>query len=44
LIALVIVGDPVKKDAAKAVPQTGLAKKNFTALFEKLDAGKTAAR
>jgi pseudoazurin len=37
MVALVIVGDPaVNLDAAKAVPQTGKAKKVFLDLFSKL--------
>lgn len=44
MVALVVVGDPLNEDAAKAVPQTGMAKKNFAALFSKLDGDKTAAK
>jgi pseudoazurin len=37
MVALIVVGDPVNEDPAKAMPQTGLAKKNFATLFAKLD-------
>jgi len=40
MVALVVVGDPVNEDAAKAVNHPGLAKKNFAKLFADLDAGK----
>ena len=40
MVGLVVVGEPTNEDAAKAVPQTGMAKKNFTTLFAKLDGDK----
>jgi pseudoazurin len=36
MVALIVVGDPVNLDAAKAVKQTGKAKKVFEELFEGL--------
>jgi len=44
MVALIVVGDPANEDAAKAVPQPGKAKQVFGALFQQLDAGKTAAK
>lgn len=40
MVALIVVGDPVNEDTAKAVPQTGKAKQTFAQLFGKLDSGK----
>lgn len=40
MVMLIVVGEPVNKDAAKAVNHPGLAKKNFAKLFADLDAGK----
>jgi pseudoazurin len=34
MVALIVVGNPVNLDAAKAVKQSGKAKTNFTGLFE----------
>ena len=39
MVALIVVGDPVNLDAAKAVKQTGKAKKVFAELFEQLAEG-----
>jgi pseudoazurin len=44
MVAMVVVGDPVNEDAAKAVNQPGKAKQIFGALFDKLDATKTATK
>jgi len=44
MVALIVVGKPGNVDQAKAVPQVGKAKQVFTALFDKLEAGKTASR
>jgi pseudoazurin len=44
MVALVVVGKPGNVDQAKAVPQVGKAKQVFTALFDKLDASKTASK
>jgi pseudoazurin len=44
MVALVVVGDPVNEDAAKAITQPGKAKQAFSALFGQLDATKTAAK
>jgi pseudoazurin len=43
MVAMVVVGDPVNADEAKAVPQVGKAKQVFATLFSKLDTLKTAA-
>jgi pseudoazurin len=44
MVAMVVVGTPANLDQAKAVPQVGKAKQVFSALFEKLEASKTAAK
>lgn len=44
MVGLVVVGDPVNEDKAKAVSHPGKAKQTFTALFSKLDASKAAAK
>ena len=44
MVGLVAVGDPVNADAAKAVRQSGKAKKVFAGLFEKLASTETAAK
>lgn len=43
MVGMVVVGDPVNEDAAKAITHPGRAKQIFGALFDKLDATKTAA-
>ena len=43
MVAMVVVGNPVNADQAKAVPQVGKAKQIFATLFGKLEASKTAA-
>jgi hypothetical protein len=43
MVAMIVVGTPANIDQAKAVPQVGKAKQVFATLFEKLEAGKTAA-
>ena len=43
MVAMIVVGTPANLDQAKAVPQIGKAKQVFSALFEKLEASKTAA-
>lgn len=44
MVGLVVVGDPVNEDAAKAVSHPGRAKQIFSALFDKLDATRTASK
>lgn len=44
MVAMIVVGKPGNVDQAKAVPQVGKAKQVFTALFDKLEASKTASR
>jgi pseudoazurin len=44
MVALVAVGKPGNLDQAKAVPQVGKAKQAFAALFDKLEASKTASK
>jgi len=44
MVAMIVVGKPGNVDQAKAVPQVGKAKQVFTALFDKLEANKTASR
>lgn len=44
MVGLVVVGDPVNADAAKAVTHPGKAKQTFANLFAKLDAMKTGAK
>lgn len=44
MVAMVVVGSPTNLDQAKAVPQVGKAKQVFAALFDKLEASKTAAK
>ena len=44
MVALVAVGKPGNLDQAKAVPQVGKAKQAFAALFDKLEARKTASK
>ena len=44
MVALVVVGKPGNVDQAKAVPQVGKAKQVFSALFDKLEASKTASK
>lgn len=39
MVGLIVVGEPTNYDAAKAVSQTGMAKKVFTKLFEQLTSG-----
>ena len=39
MVGLIVVGEPTNYDAAKAVSQTGMAKKVFTKLFEQLASG-----
>jgi pseudoazurin len=36
MVGLIVVGEPTNADAAKVVPQTGMAKKVFAKLFEQL--------
>ena len=44
MVAMIVVGSPANVDRAKAVPQVGKAKQVFSALFDKLEASKTAAK
>ena len=44
MVAMVVVGSPGNVDQAKAVPQVGKAKQVFSALFDKLEASKTASK
>ena len=44
MVGMIVVGKPGNVDQAKAVPQVGKAKQVFTALFDKLEASKTASR
>jgi pseudoazurin len=44
MVGLVVVGDPVNEDAAKAVTQSGRAKQVFSQLFTELDTTKAAAK
>jgi pseudoazurin len=44
MVAMIVVGTPGNVDQAKAVPQMGKAKQVFATLFDKLEAGKTAAK
>ena len=44
MVGMIVVGKPGNVDQAKAVPQVGKAKQVFTALFDKLEANKTASR
>jgi pseudoazurin len=44
MVALIVVGKPGNVDQARAVPQVGKAKQVFAALFDKLEASKTASR
>jgi pseudoazurin len=39
MVALIVAGNPVNLDAAKAVKNPGKAKTNFAALFEQLEKG-----
>jgi pseudoazurin len=39
MVAMIVAGNPVNLDAAKAVKHTGKAKTNFAALFEQLEKG-----
>lgn len=39
MVALIVVGEPANLEAAKAVKQTGKAKKTFEALFAEAEAG-----
>ena len=43
MVAMVVVGNPVNADQARAVPQVGKAKQVFATLFGRLEASKTAA-
>jgi pseudoazurin len=43
MVAMVVVGDPVNEDAAKAMSQPGKAKQTFNKLFEQLDTAKAAS-
>lgn len=44
MVAMIVVGSPTNVDQAKAVPQVGKAKQVFAALFDKLEASKTASK
>jgi pseudoazurin len=44
MVAMIVVGSPANVDQAKAVPQVGKAKQVFAALFDKLEASKTASK
>lgn len=44
MVGLVVVGDPVNLDSAKAVQQPGRAKTVFAGLFDKLSSSRTAAK
>ena len=44
MVAMIVVGQPGNVDQAKAVPQVGKAKQVFAALFDKLEASKTASK
>ncbi|HEX2944162.1 MAG TPA: pseudoazurin [Rhodopila sp.] len=44
MVAMVVVGDPVNEDAAKAITQPGKAKQVFGELFTQLDSTKAAAK
>ena len=44
MVAMIVVGKPGNVDQAKAVPQVGKAKQVFAALFDKLEASKTASK
>jgi pseudoazurin len=43
MVALIVVGNPVNEDAAKAIPQPGKAKQIFATLFQQLDTQKPAS-
>ena len=43
MVGMVVVGEAANEDAAKAVPQPGMAKKTFAKLFEELDSRKAAS-
>jgi pseudoazurin len=44
MVAMIVVGNPVNEDQAKAIPQIGRAKQVFATLFGRLDASKAAAK
>lgn len=44
MVGLIVVGDPVNEDKAKAVIHPGKAKQTFANLFSKLDQSKSAAK
>jgi pseudoazurin len=44
MVAMIVVGEPVNEEAAKAVEQPGKAKSVFAKLFDALDTQKTAAK
>ncbi|HVX75483.1 MAG TPA: pseudoazurin [Bradyrhizobium sp.] len=44
MVAMIVVGEPGNVEQAKAVPQVGKAKQVFGALFDRLEASKTAAK
>lgn len=42
MVALIVVGAPANLDKAKSVTHAGKAKQNFSAMFDKIEASKTA--